>query len=57
MGEKDDFYGLKNGSYFYITNRETKLAMTYNTDSDSPHLFFNNLDTTCPDQIWMIEEV
>jgi hypothetical protein len=31
--------------------------MAYDTDSENPHLFFNNLDTTCPDQIWMIEEV
>lgn len=37
----EDFEGLKNGSYFYITNRETQQALTYNTDDPNPALTFD----------------
>lgn len=53
----EDYEGLKNGSYFYITNRETKLALTYNTDDPHPKLSFDELNESRSDQIWMIEEV
>ncbi len=53
----EDFEGLKNGSYFYITNRETQQALTYNTDAPNPVLSFDAFKDSRPDQIWMIEEV
>jgi hypothetical protein len=55
--KSEDFEGLKNGSYFYITNRETKQALTYNTDAPNPVLSFDEFKESRPDQIWMIEEV
>lgn len=54
---------LKNGSYFYITNRasfsdkEVTLALAFTSDSQKPELCFRELDLTSPDQIWMVEEV
>lgn len=49
---------LKNGSYFYITNRasssEKELALTYTSDADKPELCFRELDLSSPDQIWMV---
>lgn len=52
---------LKNGSYFYITNRqgneECQMALTYTSESKTPELCFKPLDETSPEQIWMVEEV
>lgn len=55
-------HSLKNGSYFYITNRssnseDNKMALTYTSDETKPQLCFKPLDETSPDQIWMIEEI
>jgi hypothetical protein len=53
----EEFDGLKNGSYFYITNRDLQKALTYNTDAPNPMLTFDTFKESRPDQIWMIEEV
>jgi tRNA/tmRNA/rRNA uracil-C5-methylase (TrmA/RlmC/RlmD family) len=57
MSKAEEYEGLKNGSYFHITNRDNQQSLTFPADLPNATLHFATLNENRPDQIWMIEEV